>query len=63
MQLRDQLRHKMYEDMFEVISRYAELSERYFIQSEYPVFNLVTCDYQVKDSIEHVDIISVTGFN
>jgi transcriptional regulator with XRE-family HTH domain len=63
LKLSDDLRSKMHEELFSVISRYAELSEKYFIQSEYPVFNLVTCDYRVESYAEHAKIINVTGFD
>jgi len=63
MKLSDELRKKMYHDLFEVISRFAELSEKYFVHSEYPVFNLVTCDYQAKSETMSADITNVTGFD
>ena len=63
MKLSDDLRNKMHEELAEVISRYAELSERYFIESENPSYNLVTCDYKMKEMEEFaIKIINVKGF-
>jgi len=62
MQLSNELRHKMYEELSELISRYAELSEKYFLSSKHPIFNLVTCDYQVKDEEKMMEIINVKSF-
>jgi len=53
----------MHEELFSVISRYAELSEKYFVQSEHPVFNLVTCDYKMASYEDPAEIINVTNFN
>jgi len=62
MKLSDDLRIKMHEELLEVISRYSELSERYFVQSEYPTFNLVTGDYLMKEAEFAIKIINVQGF-
>jgi len=57
-----EMREKMYQELWEIVSRYAELSERYFIQSEHPVFNLVACGYQAESSEKPADIINLTHF-
>ena len=57
-----ELREKMYQELWEIVSRYAELSERYFIQSEHPVFNLVVCGYQAESYEKPADIINITHF-
>jgi hypothetical protein len=44
------------------VSRYAELSERYFFSSNLPPFNLVICDYKVQDEEPFPDIIDISGF-
>lgn len=62
MKLNSELRSKMHEEMFELISRYAELSEKYFLTSEHPYFNLVACDYLDENSEKLADIINVKGF-
>lgn len=62
MQLSEELRHKMYEEIAELVSRYAELSERYYFNSELPPHNLVICDYHVQEEPPFPDIIDVTGF-
>ncbi|MBE1298756.1 MAG: hypothetical protein GJ680_02440 [Alteromonadaceae bacterium] len=63
MQLTEELRHKMYKEIMEVVSRYAELSERYFFNSEHPHHNLVICDYKVQEEQEPLpDIVEIRGF-
>ena len=58
--LSPELREKMYNDLTEVISRYAELSDRYFIDSEHKTFQTVICDYKVKKSTALSDIVNVS---
>ena len=63
LQLNPELREKMYQELIELISRYGELSEKYFLKSEYAEFNLVVCDYDtslIKD--DSAQIINVNGF-
>ena len=62
MLLSEDLRYKMYKEIAELVSRYAELSERYFFSSDWPPFNLVICDYKVQDEEPLPDIIDVSGF-
>jgi transcriptional regulator with XRE-family HTH domain len=62
MLLSEDLRHKMYKEIAELVSRYAELSERYFFSSTLPPCNLVICDYKVQDEEPFPDIIDITGF-
>jgi transcriptional regulator with XRE-family HTH domain len=50
MLLPDELRHKMYDELKEVVSRYAELSERYFCDSSHQPQQLVICDYHLQES-------------
>ncbi len=63
MVLSDELRKKMYQELMEVISRYAELSERYFTLSEYPTFQLLACDYKLEDNKAPISIINVNSLN
>ncbi|MEM0912298.1 MAG: hypothetical protein AAGJ37_15085 [Pseudomonadota bacterium] len=63
MQLADDLRHNMHEEIAELVSRYAELSERYYIDSSLPQFNLVICDYSKSDENTHAAIINISGFH
>ena len=60
--LSEDLRHKMYKEIAELVSRYAELSERYFFDSSLPAFNLVICDYKVQHDESYPDIIDVNEF-
>ena len=62
MLLSEDLRHKMYKEIAELVSRYAELSERYYFNSNLPPFNLVICDYKVQEEEPFPDIIDVPGF-
>ena len=62
MLLSEDLRHKMYKEIAELVSRYAELSERYFFSSTLPPCNLVICDYKVQDEEPFPDIIDISGF-
>lgn len=62
MLLSEDLRHKMYKEIAELVSRYAELSERYYFDSSLPPFNLVVCDYKVQEEESYPDIVDVTGF-
>ncbi|WP_448563996.1 hypothetical protein [Thalassotalea ganghwensis] len=57
-----ELREKMYQELCEIISRYAQLSEKYFIQSALPVFNLAICSYLAGDAENTADIINVSHF-
>jgi len=61
--LSHELREKMYVELTEVISRYAELSERYFTQSEHPAFQMVVCDYQMQEATPLCDIVNVSKFD
>ena len=63
MVLSDQLRKKMYGELTEVISRYAQLSERYFTLSEYPAFQLITCDYKLNEDMAPIEIINVNNLS
>jgi hypothetical protein len=58
-----ELREKMYQELCEIVSRYAELSEKYFIQSEHPVFNLAVCCYLAGSSEKTADIINLSHFD
>ncbi len=60
--LNEDLRHKMYKEIAELVSGYAELSERYFFSSNLPPFNLVICDYKVQNEEPFPDIIDISGF-
>lgn len=62
LQLSDELRHKMYKELLELVSRYSELSEKYFLTSKHPVFNLVVCDYRQKKLNKLAAIINIKGF-
>jgi hypothetical protein len=46
----------------EVVSRYAELSERYHFNSNLPHFNLVIYDYKIREEEPYPDIVDVAGF-
>lgn len=61
--LTEELREKMYDELGEVVSRYAELSERYFIESGKPAYQLVVCDYEMQEAEPLPEIINVTGFD
>jgi len=62
--LTEELRHKMYEEIKELVSRYAELSERYFSELPHPAGQLVICDYKLEQQEESVcNIINVVGFD
>lgn len=57
------LREKMYDDLKEVVSRYAELSERYFLDSGEAAKLLVICDPAMPTKEEPLaDIVDVAGF-
>ena len=58
--LSDELRQKMYTELMEVVSRYAELSERYFIESAFEPYQLVFCDYKMQKEGPLPDIVNVT---
>ena len=62
MLLSEDLRHKMHKDIAELVSRYAELSERYYFESNLPPYNIVVCDYKIQEEGSYPDIIDVTGF-
>jgi len=62
MLLSEELRDKMYAELAELVSRYAELSERYFIESSHPAFQLVVCDYKIQEQAPLADIIDVKNF-
>jgi hypothetical protein len=53
----------MYKEISELESRYSELSERYYIQSSEPLFQLVVCDYKVQEEESPPEIINVLGFD
>lgn len=58
-----ELRKKMYREIKELVSRYAEVSERYYTNSTYPPFQLVICDYKMQDTeTPSPEIIEITGF-
>lgn len=61
--LADHLREKMYQEMSALVSRYAELSERYFVTSDIPAYQLVVCDYKMGEPEPLPDIINVVDFN
>jgi hypothetical protein len=60
--LSEDLRHKMYKEIADLVSRYAELSERYYFDSNLPPFNLVVCDYKIQQEDTYPDIVDVKGF-
>jgi len=62
MLLNEGIRQKMYKEIAELVSRYAELSERYYFNSNLPPFNLVICDYKVQEEEPYPDIVDVAGF-
>jgi hypothetical protein len=62
MLLSEDLRDNMYKEIAELVSRYAELSERYFFSSNLPPYNLVICDYKVQGEEPFPDIIDISGF-
>lgn len=57
------LREKKYRELCEIVSRYAELSEKYFIQSEHPIVNLAVCSYLTSNTENTSDIINLTHFD
>jgi len=61
--LPDELRTKMYKETVELVSRYAELSERYFLQSGHPLHHLVVCGYRRDDIHLGFKIINTTNFD
>lgn len=61
--LPDELRAKMYTETMELVSRYAELSERYFTQSEHPSHHFVVCGYRKDDINLGFKITNITNFD
>lgn len=62
MRLSEELRNKLHEEIVEIISRFAALSERYFWNSEHKAFNFVAFEYQDASNIEAISIKNVRGF-
>jgi transcriptional regulator with XRE-family HTH domain len=62
MRLSDELRSKMREEIEDVISQFAELSERYFSNSDHKLYNLVAFEYRESGLNEAVSIKNVRGF-
>lgn len=61
--LPDELRVKLYKETVDLVSRYAELSESYFSQSEHPSHHLVVCGYRKDDINLAFKIINITNFD
>jgi transcriptional regulator with XRE-family HTH domain len=57
--LPDELRSKMYKETVELVSRYAELSESYFMHSSHPQHQLLICGYNKGDVNLGIKIINV----
>ncbi|PAJ72473.1 hypothetical protein CJF42_20990 [Pseudoalteromonas sp. NBT06-2] len=49
MLLNENIRLTMYNEISELVSRYAELPERYYFNSNLPPLNLVICDYKIQE--------------
>jgi hypothetical protein len=62
MMLDENLREKMYQELKELVSRYAELSERYYLDANLPSHNLVICDYKMHQEPQLAEIININGF-
>jgi len=62
MLLSSELRHNMYKELSDIVSRYAELSERYYIHSNEQLFQLVICDYKIQEEESPPEIINITAF-
>ena len=62
MRLSEELRDKMREEIEEVISQFAELSERYFVNSNHEAYNFVAFEYCDTAPNEAVSIKNVRGF-
>ena len=62
LQLSEDLKLKLFEELLEVISRYAELSEKYFSISSYEVFELVACESVQVERIRASTISNIRGF-
>jgi len=63
MQLSEELRNKMYDEIKGLVSRYAEISERYYLTSDVPAYQLVCCDYKIQPEQPLADIIDVMSFD
>lgn len=63
LQLSPSLKDKMQGELVDLVSRYAELSERYFVAPENETFCLVVCEYDPPDRSKFAPIINVNGFD
>lgn len=61
-QLSEDIKLKLFEELVEVISRYAELSEKYFSNSSYEVFEFVACEYAQVERASASTIPNIRGF-
>lgn len=60
--LSEELKLKFFDDLFETVSRYAELSEKYFAQSDHEVFELIVCENSQPKRDQAAKIKNLTGF-
>lgn len=61
--LPDELRNKMYKEIVDVISTYAEVSERFYNNSEHPPSTMVACGYRVQSLSSQPTIENVVSLN
>ena len=56
-----EIRTKMYKEVVDLVSRYAEFSERYYSDSDHPCNHLVICDYRKNDNSVAFPITNLDG--
>ena len=59
MKLPDELRHKMLNEVYKVVSSYSELSERFYNESNQPLSALVVCGYKIETMDKKPEIENV----
>lgn len=62
-QLSEELKAKMFEELVEIVSRYAELSEKYFSQSNHEKFEFIAVEYKQPARSKIARIKNLTAFD
>ncbi|NRB36834.1 MAG: helix-turn-helix domain-containing protein [Pseudomonadales bacterium] len=59
LKLSKELRGQLHLDIYELVSKYANISERYFIPSNQPQLSIITCDYKAQNFIGEAPITDI----
>lgn len=58
-----ELQEKFFDEIVATVSRYSELSEKYFFDSEHDVLEFFACEFAATSVVEEIEIPNTTGFD